>query len=160
MDKPQDQGASGPDQALAVPVEPASSLAPPGFDPSRDKPYIVGALDERKAVVHYLTVRAGRAALRHERLPWWAFKQRALARWSAAGCVIAAQEIEQALHVEEQSLWLVNIDEGVILAREASRRDSDGSPEGGDACGSVHDSAGRQASPEQGSPPPPEHPRS
>jgi hypothetical protein len=26
-------------------------------------------------------------------------------------------------------------------------RDSDGSPKGGDACGSVHDSAGRQASP-------------
>jgi hypothetical protein len=28
-------GASVPDQALAVPVEPASGLAPPGFDPSR-----------------------------------------------------------------------------------------------------------------------------
>jgi len=30
-----DKGASVPDQALAVPVEPASSLAPSGFDPSR-----------------------------------------------------------------------------------------------------------------------------
>lgn len=31
--------------------------------------------------------------------------------------------------------------------RPRVRRDSDGSPKGGDACGSVHDSAGRQASP-------------
>lgn len=30
-----DKGASVPDQALAVPVEPASGLDPTGFDPSR-----------------------------------------------------------------------------------------------------------------------------
>jgi hypothetical protein len=32
---PQSKGASVPDQALAVPVEPVARLDPSGFDPSR-----------------------------------------------------------------------------------------------------------------------------
>jgi len=40
-----DKGASVPDQALAVPVEPASSLAPSGFDPSRTLAQASSVLD-------------------------------------------------------------------------------------------------------------------
>jgi hypothetical protein len=112
-----------------VPSEPGSrepspdGLDPSGFDPSR--------LSERKAITQYLIVRAARAVLNRHSLPWWSFRQRALAYWIGIAHTIAAQEIEQGRHVLESSLWIVDIQPGVLFTREAERCDSDGSGEAG-----------------------------
>ena len=126
--------------------EPTASAADGVFaesHPSRNDPtkaYLVGTLDERKAISRFLTVRAARALYRASSLPWWQFWQRRRTTWSAVGLTIAAREIESGEHVEDNAVWVVDIKEGVICAREAFLRDSDRSPKGGDE-GSVHDSA-------------------
>jgi hypothetical protein len=43
-----------------------------------------------------------------------------------------------------ETAWSATISDKGLRVLEAIDRDSDGSPEGGDACGSVHDSAGLQ----------------
>lgn len=83
-----------------------------------DKPYIVGTLDERKAISRYLTVRAARALINGNALPRWAFLRRAQHHWTAVGLSIAAKEIEEGAHATDQAVWLVDLDGGVILARE------------------------------------------
>jgi len=48
----------------------------------------------------------------------------------------------------------------IFSVRAVLHRDSDTRPKDGDGTAPLASSAGREASPEQGSPPPPEHPRS
>jgi hypothetical protein len=86
------------------------------------KGYLLGSIDERKAVSHYLTVRAARALYHGTQLPWWAAIRRAKAKWSAVAHAVAAKEIEEAAHVSDQAVWLVEINDGVIFGREGHRR--------------------------------------
>ena len=84
-------------------------------------PYLLGKLDERKAIVRFLTVRASRALINGNRLPWWSFRQRRTARLAGIAHALMVEEIEKAQHVQEQAVWVVDIDGGMIFGREARR---------------------------------------
>lgn len=85
------------------------------------KAFVVGALDERRAVSRFLTVRAARALVNTSKLPWWAFRRRRIGYLSAVIEAHIAKMIEDAQHVTDQAVWLVDLDGGVIIGREAFR---------------------------------------
>lgn len=89
-----------------------------------DDAYLLGKLDERKVIAHYLVVRAGRALLNGGNVPWWAFYRRARHRWAAVGHAIIAREIESGDHVTDQAVWLVELKDGVIIGRCAERENA------------------------------------
>lgn len=124
-------GASVPDRAGQATPGAAEASPPSGDHPSRvdaAKAYVLGRLDERQAISRFLTVRAARAMVFADDLPWWTFRRRQ-AHWSAVGHAVAAREIEEGKHVTEQAVWVVELDRGFIVGREAFQRDSDRSGE-------------------------------
>lgn len=113
-----------------------TSTPRPQISPSEaetGKAYLLGQLDERKAVSRYLAVRAARALANGATLPWWAFIRRKKAMWSGFGAALAAKDIEEAEHVTDQAVWVIDLKDGIIIGREAFRCDSDQSPKGEDA---------------------------
>ena len=85
------------------------------------KAFVVGALDERRAVSRFLVVRAARALVNTSKLPWWAFRRRRIGYLSANVHAQIATEIENGQHVTDQAVWLVDLDGGIIIGREAFR---------------------------------------
>ncbi len=90
-------------------------------DDGERKAFVVGAMDERQAVSRFLTVRAARALVNTSKLPWWDFRGRRAGKLSAIVHAQIAKEIEDAQHVTDQAVWLLDLNGGVIIGREAMR---------------------------------------
>lgn len=98
-------------------------------------------------MTRFLAIRSARAAVHGASLPWWAYRRRRLARLTAAANALAAKEIEEAQHIEDQAVWVVELSGGFIIGREAFRRDRDAS---------LAEDAGTAAEPRSGGSPGPE----
>lgn len=125
-------GSAETGSTRSAPEAPAG-LRPSGDDPARSVAKAVrrynAALREREAISRFLAIRSSRALVRYTETPWWRPLERLKLRWAAAGASVAAGDIENGKHHEDQAAWITELGQGYL---RIVPRDSDRYPEGGD----------------------------